>query len=196
MADKKISALTSATTPLAGTEVLPIVQSGSTVKVAISDVTAGRTVSAGSLTLTDTGSRVTGDMTTGTQTNRLLAQTSTANQSTTWGVVPNGSSQVSQFTAHNASDPTNASRMIAGVNSVNSYLTSSITGTGTYLPIYVSVNNAVQCQFETTGDVKLNTGNLVIGTSGKGIDFSVTSQAGGMTSELLADYEEGTFTPS
>lgn len=46
MADKKISALTAATTPLAGTEVLPIVQSGSTVKVSIADVTAGRTVSA------------------------------------------------------------------------------------------------------------------------------------------------------
>jgi len=33
MADKKISALTSASVPLAGTEVLPIVQGGSTVKV-------------------------------------------------------------------------------------------------------------------------------------------------------------------
>lgn len=39
-------------------------------------------------------------------------------------------------------------------------------------------------------------GNLVIGTSGKGIDFSATGQAGGMTSELLADYEEGTWTPT
>ena len=46
-----------------------------------------------------------------------------------------------------------------------------------------------------TGDQTLGTGNLVIGTSGKGIDFSVTSQAGGMTSELFSDYEEGTFTP-
>jgi hypothetical protein len=36
-------------------------------------------------------------------------------------------------------------------------------------------------------------GNLVIGTSGKGIDFSATPGTG--TSELLADYEEGTFTP-
>lgn len=35
MADKKISALTAASTPLAGTEVLPIVQSGATVKVAV-----------------------------------------------------------------------------------------------------------------------------------------------------------------
>lgn len=50
MADKKISQLTSATTPLAGTEVLPIVQSGSTVKVAVSDLTAGRAVSAAGVT--------------------------------------------------------------------------------------------------------------------------------------------------
>ena len=30
---------------------------------------------------------------------------------------------------------------------------------------------------------------------GKGIDFSATSQPAGMTSELLNDYEEGTWTP-
>jgi len=53
MADKKISALTSATTPLAGTEVLPIVQSGATVKVSIANVTAGRAVSMLSGTITD-----------------------------------------------------------------------------------------------------------------------------------------------
>jgi hypothetical protein len=38
MANTKISALPAATTPLAGTEVLPIVQSGSTVKVAASNI--------------------------------------------------------------------------------------------------------------------------------------------------------------
>jgi hypothetical protein len=38
MADKKISALTAATTPLDGTEVLPLVQSGATVKVANNDL--------------------------------------------------------------------------------------------------------------------------------------------------------------
>lgn len=51
MADKKISALTAASTPLAGTEVLPIVQSGSTVKVSVANLTAGRAVSASSLTI-------------------------------------------------------------------------------------------------------------------------------------------------
>jgi hypothetical protein len=45
MADVKISGLPSSTTPLAGTEVLPIVQSGATKKVAVSDLTAGRNVS-------------------------------------------------------------------------------------------------------------------------------------------------------
>jgi hypothetical protein len=36
-------------------------------------------------------------------------------------------------------------------------------------------------------------GNLVISTSGKGIDFSATAGTG--TSELFDDYEEGTWTP-
>jgi hypothetical protein len=46
MANTKISALTSATTPLAGTETLPIVQSSTTKQVSIANVTAGRSVSA------------------------------------------------------------------------------------------------------------------------------------------------------
>jgi len=52
MADVKISALPAATTPLAGTEVLPIVQSATTRQVAVADLTAGRAMSATSLTLT------------------------------------------------------------------------------------------------------------------------------------------------
>lgn len=88
MADLKISQLTGATTPLAGTEVVPLVQSGVTKKVTVSDLTAGRAVSAAELTLT--------------------------------------------------------------------------------------------------------TGNLIV-SSGKGIDFSATPGTG--TSELFADYEEGTWTP-
>lgn len=61
-----------------------------------------------------------------------------------------------------------------------------------------SVINASQIATPITfaGDVTLSTGNLVIGTAGKGIDFSVTGQPAGMTSELLADYEEGTWTPN
>lgn len=52
MADLKISQLTSATTPLAGTEVLPIVQSTATKQVSVANLTAGRAISATQLTLT------------------------------------------------------------------------------------------------------------------------------------------------
>ena len=54
MANVKISELASASTPLAGTEVLPIVQSSATVKVSVANLTAGRAVSAASLTTTGT----------------------------------------------------------------------------------------------------------------------------------------------
>lgn len=53
MADKKISALTGASTPLAGTEVLPIVQSGATVKVSVANLTAGRAVDMAGGSFTD-----------------------------------------------------------------------------------------------------------------------------------------------
>ena len=47
-------------------------------------------------------------------------------------------------------------------------------------------------KLDVVGKIKLSD-NLVIGTSGKGIDFSATPGTG--TSELFADYEEGTWTP-
>ena len=51
-----------------------------------------------------------------------------------------------------------------------------------------------------TGDATVSTGNLVIGTNGKGIDFSANADSSATgastTSELLDDYEEGTFTPA
>ena len=67
--------------------------------------------------------------------------------------------------------------------------------------IFYGNNGAAELYF-TGGGKRLETtstgvsigGNLVIATSGKGIDFSATSGTG--TSELLDDYEEGTWTPT
>jgi len=50
--------------------------------------------------------------------------------------------------------------------------------------------------FEADGDVNISNGNLVV-ASGHGIDFSATGNATGANqSELLDDYEEGTWTPT
>tara|TARA_R110000803_G_scaffold63919_1_gene124654 strand:+ start:2580 stop:3197 length:618 start_codon:yes stop_codon:yes gene_type:complete len=45
-----------------------------------------------------------------------------------------------------------------------------------------------------SGNITSSAGNIIISTSGKGIDFSATSGTG--TSELFSDYEEGIFTPT
>ena len=58
-------------------------------------------------------------------------------------------------------------------------------------------NDSERFRIDSSGNCTVNTGNLVIGTSGKGVDFSATSGGAGTdTSELLADYEEGTFVPT
>jgi hypothetical protein len=63
-------------------------------------------------------------------------------------------------------------------------LIGSVTEDGTSNPLQVNGNQSI------TG------GDLVFRTAGKGIDFSATSNGSGTTtSELLNDYEEGTFTP-
>ncbi len=52
-------------------------------------------------------------------------------------------------------------------------------------------------RIDSTGDLTIKDGDLVIGTSGHGIDFGVTGNGSGtMTSELFSDYEEGTWTPT
>lgn len=53
MANTKISALSSASTPLSGSEILPINQSGVTDSVSVANLTAGRAVAAQALTLTN-----------------------------------------------------------------------------------------------------------------------------------------------
>jgi hypothetical protein len=51
-------------------------------------------------------------------------------------------------------------------------------------------------RIDSSGNVNVKTGNLVIGTSGKGIDFSAATPDGTGTtgSEVLDDYEEGNYT--
>jgi hypothetical protein len=82
----------------------------------------------------------------------------------------------------------NASQ-ITGVLPVVNGGTGVTTSTGTG-------NTVLSAAPTLSGNVNLSTGNLVIGTAGKGIDFSADPSAAGMTSELFDDYEEGTWTPN
>ena len=165
MANTKISALTSATTPLAGTETLPIVQSSATKQVSVANLTAGRAVS----------------MLNGTATDFLLVGNSAGAKYARIQSTGNGA-QVNLDIYGKTGGGADAGFSI-GIG---------ITG-DKGLEFQDNATGVVRAELAQAGNLKLNSGNLVIGTSGKGIDFSATAGTG--TSELLADYEEGTWTP-
>ncbi len=55
---------------------------------------------------------------------------------------------------------------------------------------------AERMRITSSGHLKIDDGNLVIGTAGKGIDFSTAAgSASGASASILEDYEEGTFDP-
>jgi hypothetical protein len=185
MADVKISGLPASTVPLAGTEVLPIVQSGVTKQVSIANVTAGRAIAATSIT-TDTYKAA-------SSSGGVLQNTGGTPQ-LQWG--SGGGNNLSIDVAVN-------------INPANAAVAISPTGTGTVAispagaltinPTTASTinNTSIGATTASTGrftSVTATTGNVVIGTSGQGIDFSATPGTG--TSELFADYEEGTWTPA
>ncbi len=60
--------------------------------------------------------------------------------------------------------------------------------------IVANANGEVKLYHDNTLQCSTSANGLAF-PSGKGIDFSATSDAGGMTNELLDDYEEGTYTP-
>lgn len=217
MADKKISALTNASTPLAGTEVLPIVQSGTTVKVSAANVTAGRAVSGASFAVTGGTAPANGFYLQAADTVGI----STA--STARGVVSaTGNFGLGTTTPQYRVD-------VQDQSAANNFQASfgGTFGVGTWTGIHIGykeanntlyrkgavafemvdgdargtvhiLNNGAASAASATladsklriafgGDVTVPAGNLVLGTAGRGIDFSAN---GG---DILTQYDEGTW---
>ena len=81
--------------------------------------------------------------------------------------------------------------MIQQDNSNNAYVRNEATN-----PIRFQTGGSnTRFQIDNSGDCTINDGNLVIGTGGHGIDFSASGGPQGSGTELLNDYEVGTFTP-
>lgn len=175
MADKKISQLTASTVPLAGTEVLPIVQSGDTVKVSVANLTAGRAVSASSITATSAAFAT-----------DALNIDSTNNRVVIGKGVPGIKKVDIQVAANDGIRIYRPGASVAHILAVDG-------GDGIKFEVE-GVGNALT--IDSSRNIGVSAGNLVIGTAGKGIDFSADPSPAGMTSELLDDYEEGTWTPA
>lgn len=214
MADLKISQLTGATTPLAGTEVLPVVQSSSTVKVSVANLTAGRAVSAASLALTSSplptgsgGTALTSFTNKGvvyaSSTSALATGSALEFDGTNFGVGTGGNTMNHQSVVYKG-----------GANAVYHQIGNGLTGLASTQGIRLGLTAAAASELYTINSFNLyvdgssalsitsarNTtftgGNLVQGTAAKGVNFTANTPAAGMTSQLLNWYEEGTFTPT
>ena len=140
----------------------------------------------GNLTFTGTGSRILGDFTNATITNRTSFQTSTANSSTGIYALPSGTSTAASWQATNAADPTNASKILIATNgSTDVQLVSGRNGTGTYLPLTFYTNGSEQMRLDTSG-------NVGIGTSSPTQKLAINS-ANTSTNSLL-EFKQGDVT--
>jgi|10_taG_2_1085330.scaffolds.fasta_scaffold04851_7 hypothetical protein len=91
---------------------------------------------------------------------------------------------------HNAVASTATHPAAQDLTAVNGTMTGTLAVTGTStLTGAVSTGGALT----VANGLTLTDGDVTV-ASGHGISFAATSDAGGMTSELLADYEEGTWT--
>jgi hypothetical protein len=223
MADLKISQLTGASTPLAGTEVLPIVQSSTTKQVSVANLTAGRTFDALGVTLTSTDAGATAAPTLDLYRDSASPAVSdtlgeiefngedSAGNKQAYGLIhasiisPTSTAEQGQLHFETATAGALTEKMIIGttnlvINEIGAVFNVRIEGDtdanlfytdATNSRIGVGLINPAE-KLDVVGNIKLS-GN-VIPASGFGIDFSATAGTG--TSELLADYEEGTWTPA
>ena len=225
MADTKISALPASTTPLAGTEVLPIVQSSATKQVSVANLTAGRSFDALGMALTSTDAGAAAAPLLDLYRNSASPAASdtigeiefngqdSAGNKQQYAVIhasilsPTSTAETGQIHFETATGGASTEKMIIGttnlvINDIGAIYNVRIEGDADANLFFTDATNdkvgvgtiSPAEKLDVVGKIKLSD-NLVIGTSGKGIDFSITSHPAGMTSELLADYEEGTFTP-
>ena len=189
MADKKISQLTGAVTPLAGTEVLPLVQSGATLKVTAENIftTTQPSGNANGIVYLNGSKQAT------TSTSFFYNGSNLGINTSTVTAIFGKTIQIGDGSVNNTIYMVGSgggSGFLANVGTVF-----NLTGRGT-TTLAFGTNDADRVTIDLSGNTTLLMGNLVIGTAGKGIDFSANTHAAGMTSELLNWYEEGAWTPS
>jgi hypothetical protein len=171
MADLKISQLPAASVPLAGTEVLPIVQSGSTVQVSVNNLTAGKAVSASTVTATTvTATTLQGSLDTNVAAAKLTVSGTSAVASGTdtnisITLTPKGTGIVT--TAASYSDSAGKLRAIpqSGAAKVASY-TLAVTDVGEFIEIGTSGSIIVPDATFSAGDAVVlfnnTSGNITI----------------------------------
>lgn len=158
--------------------------------------TGGVTVVTGNLSLSGTGQRILGDFNNSTVSSRLQLQSINVNASTSVGIIPNGTSNLSAIWIHNGSDPDNSGRMRIVLSGTAANIQAQFAGTGSIPTTFgflaftsYSFDNATTITAgglavtggitATTGNLTITAGNLTFGGSAQRItgDFSTSTVA-------------------
>jgi hypothetical protein len=104
------------------------------------------------------------DFSNGTDSTRYLFQDNSGN--TYLGVIPNGSSLESGFTAYNDIRPKDCDALKITINGTSSTIDSGVIGTCTALPLNFSINGVIYLSLGIDGNLWLTTGQVLkIGTN-------------------------------
>ena len=111
----------------------------------------------GNIAITGTARRITGDFSNATLANRMLFQTATVNGASSIGVIPNGSSTFANLNLFSSSDPSNTSigQFVNTGSEVR--LSSTISGTGTNLPMTFFNSGSERMRITPGGNLSLGT---------------------------------------
>jgi Chaperone of endosialidase len=168
---------------------LIVANSAGNVGIGTSSPAAKLDIGSGNLTFSSTGQRITGDFSNATISSRVLFQSSTTNGATRVAAIPNGTGSTSALAAINNSDPTNAGWLQMSATSSEAQVQSTISGTGTYLPMtfYTGGSERMRIVGGTGSDV----GNVGIGTASPSQKLSVI---GNIVAGDTATNADGTIT--
>ena len=119
--------------------------------------TASLTITTGNLGFTGTAQRITGDFSNATASNRVVFQSNITNGVTQLTAAPNGTgTQSGLFCFDNSDLANNAWAAIRVVASTDARIQSSITGTGSYLPLTFYTGGSERLRIDTSGRVLVN----------------------------------------
>ena len=181
MADVKISALPASTVPLAGTEVLPIVQSSTTKQVSVANLTAGRAVD--TLNLSTSGATSTTPVLGFNASNCNIASGATVAGTYLQAVMQNKSGTANASTNWAVSNDLGTDSTYYGEFGMNSSVFSASTPAD-----FFSINNGIYFSGHD-GDVRYGSGNgkktyLAWGTTGQSAHVINATGALGFSTNL------------